>query len=624
MYNIKNLEENLINAVKILSNRYSFNLSENGREIIAVKTEEDKLIIKSDASKIEVFYKTIPSFLRAIGLIVQKEREGVVDFNLETKVWFDFNGLMIDCSRNGVINVSYAKDIIEQLAFMGQNVLMLYMEDTYEICGEEYFGYLRGAYKKEELKEIDDYANQFGIELIPCIQTLAHLEQFFMWEEISEKYLDIDNILNVSSTKVKELLEKMIKHLSETFRTKRIHIGMDEAYNLGRGAYADKNGLKNKTEIMREHLENMLEICDKYNIKPIIWDDMFFSNYSKTNSENYKIPDGIDLMYWDYYNNNITHYEKNLENRSKITNKKIMFAGGSWRWIGYASHHSKTFAATNASLTACKNKNVREVMTTAWADDGCESPVSTCLFGCVLFAEHQYNEILDFEEFRSRLKFITKMDYENFMKPEEFDIFPSFKGKIATVTPSKYTFYEDPLCSKFIKHTEFVKDDLTKVYSELSKYFADKTIETEDKVLKATNNFYSIFGEVLSLKWNLGLNIYNAYRNKDKNKLKDIIKNQVEPLIPLVEKLKYARMEEWYLTNKSYGFEVLDLRFGGIISRLYTTKMILQNYIDGKLKTIEELEEKRLAVVHHREDEMGEILHYNRAQRAMTANKMIW
>lgn len=624
MYNINNLNTELIEPLKILAKSYNFKLDETGIPIIATKTDENILKINVTESSINIVYNELPAFFRAIMIVDKNIKKGKLSFDLTTDVWFDFNGLMIDCSRNGVLNVSYAKKMIEQLAMIGQNVFMLYMEDTYKLASEEYFGYLRGAYTTEELKEIDDYAHMFGIELIPCIQTLAHLNQFFMWEHIAEKYVDIDDILNVSSDKVKSLLDNMISYLSSTFRSRRIHIGMDEAYNLGRGAYADKNGLKPKTEIMREHLQNMVKICEKYNVKPIIWDDMFFSNYSKTESDSYKIPDGIDLMYWDYYNNTVEHYEKNFEKRSKITDKPIMFAAGSWRWIGYASHHGKTIAATNASATACKNKGIRQVMTTAWGDDGCESPVTTVIFGSVLLGEHQYNKNIDMEQFKENLLYITGMDFENFLKPQEFDILPSIENKAATITSSKYTLYEDPLCSKFINHTEVVKDDLTKVYKDLSNYFYNKAQNDTDEALKATNQFYGIFGEVASLKWNLGLNIYNAYKNGDKEALKSIIINQIEPLIPLVEKLKYARMKEWCLTNKSFGFEVLDQRFGGIISRLHTTKFILESYLNGHLDKIVELEECRLPATHHREEGMGEIIHYNRAQRCMTASKMIW
>ena len=624
MYNINNLDTKLIQPLKILANRYNFKLDNMGRTINATQTDENILKINSTEDVVDIVYKDIPAFFRAIMLVDKNAKKGNLTFSLSTDVWFDFNGLMIDCSRNGVLNVSYAKKIIEQLAISGQNVFMLYMEDTYKLDSEEYFGYLRGAYTTDELKEIDDYAHMFGVELIPCIQTLAHLNQFFMWEHIAGKYADIDDVLNVSSDAVKDLLDRMISYLSSTFRSRRIHIGMDEAYNLGRGTYADKNGLKPKTEIMREHLQNMVNICEKYNVKPIIWDDMFFSGYSKTETDDYKIPDGIDLMYWDYYNNTVEHYEQNFEKRGKITNKPIMFAAGSWRWIGYASHHGKTLAATNASATACKNKGIREVMTTAWGDDGCESPVTTIIFGSILLGEHQYNKEIDLDEFKENLLYITGMDYENFLKPQEFDIFPSMENKAAIVTPSKYTLYEDPLCSKFINHTEVVTDDLTTIYKNLSDYFYNKAKDDKSEDLKATNEFYGVFGEVASLKWNLGLNIYKAYKNKDKQALQNIITNQIEPLIPLVEKLKYARLKEWCITNKSYGFEVLDQRFGGIISRLNTTKFILENYLNGNLDKIEELEETRLPATHHREEGMGEVLHYNRAQRCMTASKMIW
>ena len=38
------------------------------------------------------------------------------------------------------------------MSLMGQNRCMLYTEDTYEVDGYKYFGYLRGKYSKEELK----------------------------------------------------------------------------------------------------------------------------------------------------------------------------------------------------------------------------------------------------------------------------------------------------------------------------------------------------------------------------------------------------------------------------------------------------------------------------------------
>jgi len=51
------------------------------------------------------------------------------------------------------------------------------------------FGIYRGRYSREEIREIDEYAQIFGIELIPCIQTLAHLHNALKWPA-AEKIVD--------------------------------------------------------------------------------------------------------------------------------------------------------------------------------------------------------------------------------------------------------------------------------------------------------------------------------------------------------------------------------------------------------------------------------------------------
>lgn len=63
-------------------------------------------------------------------------------------------GVMVDCSRNAVMTVDIVKKFIDALSKMGYNMLMLYTEDTYEVDNQPWFGYLRGRYSKDEMKEI--------------------------------------------------------------------------------------------------------------------------------------------------------------------------------------------------------------------------------------------------------------------------------------------------------------------------------------------------------------------------------------------------------------------------------------------------------------------------------------
>ena len=55
-------------------------------------------------------------------------------------------GIMLDCSRNAVMTPKKVKEFASLIAGMGYNMLLLYTEDTYEIEGEPFFGYMRGRY----------------------------------------------------------------------------------------------------------------------------------------------------------------------------------------------------------------------------------------------------------------------------------------------------------------------------------------------------------------------------------------------------------------------------------------------------------------------------------------------
>ena len=46
-------------------------------------------------------------------------------------------GVMLDCSRDGVMKVSAVKQMIDCLQKMGYNTLELYTEDTYEVEGDQ-------------------------------------------------------------------------------------------------------------------------------------------------------------------------------------------------------------------------------------------------------------------------------------------------------------------------------------------------------------------------------------------------------------------------------------------------------------------------------------------------------
>lgn len=617
----------LKDGITILGQELGFSVGKTGVKIkVRQKANNLKISFKNGVG--EIIYDKNIHFFRALGLFIEKlEEKDKFTINEEPK--FDTNGVMIDCSRNSVMKVETIKKMLRLMAVMGLNMLMLYTEDTYEIEDNPYFGYFRGSYSQEELKECDDYANSLGIEMVPCIQTLAHLKEALKWD-FADGIKDTDDILLVGEERTYRFIEKMIKAASAPFRSKRIHIGMDEAHFLGRGNYLDKHGHQRSFDIMNEHLKKVVEITKKYNLNPMIWSDMYFRLGSKT-GDYYdfevdipedvinNIPSETQLVYWDYYHNQKEEYQK-LINKHKNLNKVPIFAGGNWTWSGLVPNFDKTMVSTNAALKACKSEGVKQVFATMWGDNGAETNVFSALPGLQLFAEHGYSTELDHNKLAKRFTFCTGADLEAYKTISKLDDIPGIKKQNIEnqANPSKYLLWQDPLLGLFDKNTK--KYQFADHYSNLTNKLA-KHLENNkewDFVFKMPKQL----SHVLSLKSELGVQLKEKYDQNDQTALKEISQNLLPKLYQQIKKLRNIHRRQWLKTYKPFGWEVLDIRYGGLLGRIETVKDRLDNYVLGEIDCIEELEEDRLYFNGPKRKEDGNLVHCNSYNRIVSASPL--
>ena len=68
----------------------------------------------------------------------------------------------------------------------------------------------------------------------------------------------------------------MIRTASDPFRSKRIHIGMDEAYGLSEGRFRTIFGQKDPTDVFIDHIRRVNDICTRLGVSPMIWADSMF------------------------------------------------------------------------------------------------------------------------------------------------------------------------------------------------------------------------------------------------------------------------------------------------------------------------------------------------------------
>ena len=527
-------------------------------------------------------------------------------------------GVMLDCSRNAVMKPEEVKNFARLVKDMGYNMLQLYTEDTYEVEGEPYFGYLRGRYTTEELKDVVSYCKELGIEVIPCIQTLAHLNQIFRWEE----YIpinDTDDILLCNTERTYTLIENMFKSLRKIFNSNIIHIGMDEAHMLGRGRFLDKYGYEKGFDIIKAHLKKVIEIAKKYDFKPIMWSDMFFrlannGNYYPQNpiaTEEAKssVPDGLGLVYWDYYHVDKEYYDKMMKAHFDLTDN-VWFAGATGSCYGFVSVNEKAMKTMLPAMQSAKEFNIDNILITFWGDNGKECSYLSALPS--LFAIKKFHDgIFDMDEIKKDFNLLTGEDFDQMLKLD----LPNQIGGIKEneMNASKYMLYSDPFLG-FIDTT--VIEGKGKEYGDFARILENCGKDSKYSYIFETK---TALCKVLEIKYELGVKTRAIYRSKDKVALKILIENYQEVIDRLDEfYLKFKAL--WFKENKPHGFDVQDIRLGGLKQRLISCKDRLISFVNGEIDKIDELEEELLCYHGNGKDFKKEPAYLNVWNKMVTPN----
>ena len=560
-----------------------YNVDQKQELELSIKPCDTQSKICFDGKRINIEYKNKCDIFYLLGMFLSQNNLHEFEHIRENKEI----GAMVDNSRNAVLKVSTIKKLIRKLAVLGYTYLELYTEDTYEVEDNPYFGYLRGRFSSEEIKEIDAYCAKFGIELIPCIQTLAHLNQIFRWRVYSDIH-DVNDIMLAGEEKTYELIDKMFLTLSKIFTSKKANIGMDEAHMVGLGKFLDKNGYQNRFEILNKHILRVKQIADKYGFELSIWSDMYFrlafngayfSDQGISKDIVDKVPKGINLIYWDYYSLESQKYSVMVDNH-KLFDNKFSFAAGAWNWIGFAPGNKFAIATFEASLKVMREKNVDNCMLTLWGDNGAECSLfatlpALCSFSSMVLNNNNQDNII---------KLLSGLTLEQFLSVDFANELGNQKDLDLNYS-AKYQLYNDYL----VGHLDSLVDDCDEVYS--------KNIAKLKKVLEAAPVEYKyIFQnqlnliELLALKYNIGVKTRSLYRQNDKKGLLKLCDVYTEISVKL-ETFYKSFSAQWYKESKGNGFEVQDLRLGGLMQRTKAVRERILDYCNGKIDKIEELEE---------------------------------
>lgn len=569
-----------------------------GTEHITVRFEpSDCLRVSRQEDELVIGYSRIGEALRGMSMARRLWDSGETVIQ---RAKYDTMTFMADCSRNAVLKPEAVKELVVDLAMMGYTSLMLYTEDTYEIPGEPYFGHMRGRYTMEELKQLDAYGAALGIELIPCIQVLAHLNNIFNWPAYA-KVNDLDDILVADDPETYALVDRMLCVCRECFGSKRILVGMDEAHLLGRGNYLDKYGYSPKPDIMLRHIAGVLKLCKKYDFAPVMWGDMFFrmqfGTYNNITEGELsaevlaKLPEGMDQCYWTYYN--YRQMEPTLDHmfaQFARMDREIWFAGGCWTWHGVTPKNYYSQAIIPVQLRYAEKYGVKNIIATAWGDDGAECSMFSMLPTLMMYGELNYSPA-DAQTLELRFRDCFAMSFADFMKVDQVALPEQTGIEHLASMPTQYermAMYNDVLLG--IMDRDLEQGPGPEYYREAAQVLAGVP-ENRHSVLFETQRQLA---RVLEIKSDLPRRIKAAYRIGDKQALAEILDRDFPELDLRLDGFLQAFRTQWYTYNRPFGFEVQEMIVGGMRERLKGAGARIRAYLNGEVEHLEELEQPDL------------------------------
>jgi len=153
-------------------------------------------------------------------------------------------GVMLDISRDKVPTLATVKDLVARLASWKVNQVQLYIEHTFAYHGHEAVWEHASPFTPEEVRDLDAWCTQHHVELVANQNCLGHMGRWLRHERYRplamapDGYTDMlgrlrpPMTLDPANPGSLALVRDLLEQLLECFTSTRVHIGLDEPWEL--------------------------------------------------------------------------------------------------------------------------------------------------------------------------------------------------------------------------------------------------------------------------------------------------------------------------------------------------------------------------------------------------------
>jgi hexosaminidase len=291
-------------------------------------------------------------------------------------------------------------ETVDVLSSLKVNHLQLYTEHTFAYAGHEEVWHGCSPVTPDEVRQLDHYCEQRGVELAANQNCFGHLARWLKlprYAHLAETHGDFPflgqmrrgpfSLCPIAPGSI-ALVDDLLSQLLPCFRSKRVNVGCDETFDVGFGRSREAVELHGRAAVYFKYVAKVAKIAERLGKWPMFWADMALAH-----------PDSIDLipasmtaLVWGYEAN--SPFERSCRLLRDLGREAWVCPGtSSWRSIvGRTS-------VRRANLTAAARQGwiagAAGCLVTDWGDLGHYQQWPTSLHGLAEAAATAWNTTVD-------------------------------------------------------------------------------------------------------------------------------------------------------------------------------------------------------------------------------------
>jgi hypothetical protein len=291
-----------------------------------------------------------------------------------------WRGISDDLSRGQVSTLDDFKRLIRFLARYKLNVYSPYIEDIFRFSRHPLIGRGRGALDPAEVRELDQYARRYHIEMVPIFETLGHWENILTIPEYVQ-YAEFPgaHTVNVTDERVYDLLDEMIGELAAVFHSPYFNMAADESWDVGRGASRERVAASDLATVHAEHYNRVIAILARHGKRPLMYGDIILNHPAILE----KIPNDVTIVDWQYWAG-LRYPSTEVFHKAGFP---FLVSPAVWNFTGPYPNYLNTFINVRNFNEEGRRQGALGLLTSTWNDYGGEALRELNLLGYAWTAE---------------------------------------------------------------------------------------------------------------------------------------------------------------------------------------------------------------------------------------------